>query len=60
MYVDDQPKPDWEMTRKTQRRFSFGVFVVVVVVVLLNLLGTPGPSMWDHQQPFPRDVVASR
>jgi len=59
MYLEDEPHPEWEMTSKTQRRFSFGAAVVVVVVLLLNLLGSPGPSIWDHERPGARNVVAS-
>ncbi len=58
MYLDDKPKPDWEMSPTTQRRFSLGVAVVIVVVVLLNLLGAPGPGMYQERQ-YAQNEVAS-
>jgi hypothetical protein len=59
MYLDDKPHPDWEMAPKTQRKFSLGVAAVVILVVLINLLGAPGPSMWDHDRPYAQNVFAS-
>ncbi len=58
MYFEDESHRDWEMSPKTQRRFSLGVAIVAVVVVLLNLLGTPGPSMWNHEQPSSQNIAS--
>ena len=56
MYLDDKPHEEWEMAPKTQRKFSIGVVVVVAFVVLMNLIGGAGPSVWNQERPY---VVAS-
>jgi hypothetical protein len=45
---EDRGRPDWEMSRSIQRRFSIGAAIVFAVVVLLNLVGQP-PSMWAEK-----------
>jgi hypothetical protein len=40
MFSEDDPKhPEWEMSQRSQSRFSIGVAVVFVVVLLLDFVG---------------------
>jgi hypothetical protein len=51
MFTDDQPHREWEMTLGAQHKFTIGVVVAAGFVVLMNLLASTGPNVWDQLQP---------
>jgi hypothetical protein len=51
MFHYDQFHRDWEMTPETQRKLALGVAVAAALVVLINLVGGPGPNIWDQLRP---------
>ena len=51
MYLYDQPHREWEIAPETLRRFIIGIGVAAGFVVLLNVLGSLGPNVWDRLQP---------
>ena len=53
--MSNQPHREWES--ETQRKLTVGVAFVAALVVLINLIGGPGPNIWDLLQP---DGVAHR
>ena len=57
MFHHDQTRREWEMTPETQRKLTLGVAVAAALVVLINLVGGPGPNIWDQLRP---DGVAHR
>ena len=55
--MSNQPHREWEIPPETQRKLTVGVAFVAALVVLINLIGGPGPNIWDLLQP---DGVAHR
>jgi hypothetical protein len=57
MFHYDRFHREWEMTPETHRKLALGVAVAAALVVLINLVGGPGPNIWDQLRP---DGVAHR
>jgi hypothetical protein len=58
MFSEDDPKhPEWEMSQRTQRRFSIGVAIVFAVVLLLDAVGGSPGHNWATN-PSAEAVVA--
>ena len=52
------PHREWEMSNsETHRKLTVGIAVVATFIVLINLVGIPGPGIWDQLRP---DGVAHR
>jgi hypothetical protein len=53
----DTPHREWEMSSETLRKLTVAFAVVAASIVFINLVGIPGPGIWDQLRP---DGVAHR
>ena len=51
MFHYDQSDREWEMTPEMQRKLTLGLAVAATLVVVINLVGGPGPNIWDQLRP---------
>ena len=49
--MSNQPHRGWEIPPETQRKLTVGIALVAALVVFINLIGGPGPNIWDLLQP---------
>ena len=58
MLNHETPHREWEMSNsETYPKLTVGIAVVAAFIVLINLVGIPGPGIWDQLRP---DGVAHR